>query len=87
VVYISLLGVPPVMLLAIMSIEVTWGTFIHAGERSLKTAGLVSKTFYHYTIAPQGTPCKKPIVRGHEFFAPFLPFWDWLFWYTSAIKG
>ena len=34
---LMLLGVEPGMLVVIMAFEVTWGTFIHAGERSFRT--------------------------------------------------
>jgi sterol desaturase/sphingolipid hydroxylase (fatty acid hydroxylase superfamily) len=76
---LALLGVQPTMLLAIMSIEVTWGTFIHAGERSLKTGRL--GFLKHLIITPSHHRvhhAKNPLYMDTNF-CTFLPFWDWLF--------
>jgi len=76
---LSMLGVQPTMLLAIMSIEVTWGTFIHAGERSLKTGRL--GPLKHFIITPSHHRvhhAKNPLYIDTNF-CTFLPFWDWLF--------
>lgn len=76
---LTVLGVQPAMLLVIMSIEVTWGTFIHAGERSLKTGRL--GFLKHLVITPSHHRvhhAKNPLYIDTNF-CTFLPFWDWLF--------
>jgi sterol desaturase/sphingolipid hydroxylase (fatty acid hydroxylase superfamily) len=83
---LSLLGVQPTMLLAIMSIEVTWGTFIHAGERSLKTGRL--GFLKHFIITPSHHRvhhAKNPLYMDTNF-CTFLPFWDWLFGTLQPLK-
>lgn len=76
---LSLAGVPPEMLIPIFAIEVGWGTFIHAGERSLKKGRLgflknILITPSHHRVHH----AKNPLYMDTNF-CTFLPFWDWLF--------
>lgn len=76
---LMLLGVQPAMLIVIMAIEVSWGTFIHAGERSLKKGRLWF--LHHLIITPSHHRvhhAKNPLYIDTNF-CTFLPFWDWLF--------
>lgn len=76
---LMLLGVQPKMLITIMAIEVSWGTFIHAGERSLKKGRLWF--LHHLIITPSHHRvhhAKNPLYIDTNF-CTFLPFWDWLF--------
>jgi sterol desaturase/sphingolipid hydroxylase (fatty acid hydroxylase superfamily) len=84
---LSALGVQPAMLLAIMSIEVTWGTFIHAGERSLKTGRLGTlKHFLITTSHHRVHHAKNPLYMDTNF-CTFLPFWDWLFGTLQPLRN
>jgi sterol desaturase/sphingolipid hydroxylase (fatty acid hydroxylase superfamily) len=76
---LSIAGVPPEMLIPIFAIEVGWGTFIHAGERSLKKGRLgflknILITPSHHRVHH----AKNPLYMDTNF-CTFLPFWDWLF--------
>jgi sterol desaturase/sphingolipid hydroxylase (fatty acid hydroxylase superfamily) len=84
---LSLLGVQPTMLVAIMAIEVTWGTFIHAGERSLKTGRL--GVLKHILITPSHHRvhhAKNPLYMDTNF-CTFLPFWDWVFGTLQPLRS
>ncbi len=76
---LALLGVQPTMLLVIMSIEVTWGTFIHAGERSLKTGRLGILKYLIITPSHHRVHHARNPLYMDTNFCTFLPFWDWLF--------
>lgn len=76
---LMVLGVQPKMLLVIMAIETSWGTFIHAGERSFKKGRL--GILHHLIITPSHHRvhhAKNPLYMDTNF-CTFLPFWDWLF--------
>ncbi len=76
---LMLLGVPPPMLLVIMAFEVSWGTLIHAGERSLKTGRL--GILHWFVITPSHHRvhhAKNPLYMDTNF-CTMLPVWDWLF--------
>ncbi len=76
---LMVLGVQPKMLLVIMAIEVSWGTFIHAGERSFKKGRL--GILHHFIVTPSHHRvhhAKNPLYMDTNF-CTFLPFWDWLF--------
>lgn len=76
---LSLAGVPPEMLIPIFAIEVGWGTFIHAGERSLKNGRLgFLKNFLITPSHHRVHHAKNPLYMDTNF-CTFLPFWDWLF--------
>lgn len=73
------LGVQPAMVLIILVIDGTWGTFIHAGERSFKNGrfGILQ----HLLITPSHHRvhhAKNPLYIDTNFCV-LLPFWDWLF--------
>jgi sterol desaturase/sphingolipid hydroxylase (fatty acid hydroxylase superfamily) len=76
---LMLLGVHPAMVLIILVIDGTWGTFIHAGERSFKNGrfGILQ----HLLITPSHHRvhhAKNPLYIDTNFCV-LIPFWDWLF--------
>lgn len=72
-------GIQPAMLLVIMSIEVTWGTFLHAGERSFKHGRLGPLQYLIITPAHHRVHHAKNPVYMDTNFCTLIPFWDWLF--------
>lgn len=76
---VMLLGVHTEMIVVIMMFEVSWGTLIHAGERSLKNGKL---GFLHHMVM---TPSHHRVHHASNplyldtNFCTLLPFWDWLF--------
>lgn len=77
---LSLAGVRPEMILGpIFAIEVGWGTFIHAGERSFKKGRMgILKNFLITPSHHRVHHAKNPLYMDTNF-CTFLPFWDWLF--------
>lgn len=76
---LMLLGVKPAMVLIILVIDGTWGTFIHAGERAFKNGrfGILQ----HLLITPSHHRvhhAKNPLYIDTNFCV-LIPFWDWLF--------
>lgn len=76
---LMVLGVKPAMVLIILVIDGTWGTFIHAGERSFKNGrfGILQ----HLLITPSHHRvhhAKNPLYIDTNFCV-LIPFWDWLF--------
>lgn len=76
---LSLAGVRPEMLAVIFAIEVGWGTFIHAGERSLKKGRLGFLRYFLITPSHHRVHHAKNPLYMDTNFCTFLPFWDWLF--------
>jgi sterol desaturase/sphingolipid hydroxylase (fatty acid hydroxylase superfamily) len=76
---LMVLGVQPAMLLVIMSVEVSWGTFIHAGERSLRRGRLGPLRFVIMTPAHHRVHHARNPLYLDRNFCTLLPFWDWLF--------
>jgi sterol desaturase/sphingolipid hydroxylase (fatty acid hydroxylase superfamily) len=76
---LSVMGVPPEMLGPIMAIEIGWGTFIHAGERSLKKGRLGFLKYFLITPSHHRVHHAKNPLYMDTNFCTFLPFWDWLF--------
>jgi sterol desaturase/sphingolipid hydroxylase (fatty acid hydroxylase superfamily) len=76
---LSVMGVPPEMLVPIFAIEVGWGTFIHAGERSLKKGRLGILKYFLITPSHHRVHHAKNPLYMDTNFCTFLPFWDWLF--------
>ncbi len=76
---LMLLGVQPAMLLVIMSFEVSWGTFIHAGERSFRNGRLGWLRFLFITPAYHRVHHARNPLYMDRNFCTLLPFWDWLF--------
>ena len=64
---------------AIFAIEVGWGTFIHAGERSLKKGRLGFLKYFLITPSHHRVHHAKNPLYMDTNFCTFLPFWDWLF--------
>lgn len=76
---LMLLGVKPAMVVIILAIDGTWGTFIHAGERAFKDGrfGILQ----HLLITPSHHRvhhAKNPLYIDTNFCV-LIPFWDWLF--------
>ena len=84
---LMIMGVRPEMLLIIMSFEVSWGTFIHAGERSFKHGRL---GFLQYlVITPshhRAHHAKNPLYMDTNF-CTLLPFWDWIFGTLQPLRN
>ena len=76
---LSVMGVRPEMLIPIFAIEVGWGTFIHAGERSLKKGRLGFLKYFLITPSHHRVHHAKNPLYMDTNFCTFLPFWDWLF--------
>lgn len=76
---VMLLGVHTEMIVVIMMFEVSWGTLIHAGERSLKNGKL--GFLHHFVMTPSHHRvhhASNPLYLDTNF-CTLLPFWDWLF--------
>lgn len=76
---LSVAGVRAEMLVAIFAIEVGWGTFIHAGERSLRKGRLGVLKYFLITPSHHRVHHAKNPLYMDTNFCTFLPFWDWLF--------
>ena len=76
---LMLLGVEPAMLVAIMAFEVTWGTFIHAGERSFRTGRFGPARFFIITPSYHRVHHAKNPLYMDTNYCSLLPFWDWMF--------
>ena len=76
---LSVMGVTPEMLGPIFAIEVGWGTFIHAGERSMKKGRLGFLKYVLITPSHHRVHHAKNPLYMDTNFCTFLPFWDWLF--------
>jgi Fatty acid hydroxylase superfamily len=63
----------------IMSFEVTWGTFIHAGERSFRTGRLGPARFLVITPSYHRVHHARNPLYMDTNFCTLLPFWDWVF--------
>jgi hypothetical protein len=76
---LMLFGVRPEMVAIILVIDGTWGTFLHAGERSFKNGRF--GVLQHLLITPSHHRvhhAKNPLYMDTNFCV-LLPFWDWLF--------
>lgn len=76
---LMMLGVRPEMVAIILVIDGTWGTFLHAGERSFKDGRF--GFLQHLLITPshhRAHHAKNPLYIDTNFCV-LLPFWDWLF--------
>jgi hypothetical protein len=67
------------MLVVIMAFEVTWGTFIHAGERSFRTGRLGPARFFVITPSYHRVHHARNPLYMDTNFCTLLPFWDWMF--------
>ena len=76
---LMLLGVEPGMLVVIMAFEVTWGTFIHAGERSFRTGRFGPARYFIITPSYHRVHHGRNPLYMDTNFCSLLPFWDWMF--------
>jgi sterol desaturase/sphingolipid hydroxylase (fatty acid hydroxylase superfamily) len=76
---LMLLGVEPGMLVVLMAFEVTWGTFIHAGERSFRTGRFGPARFFIITPSYHRVHHARNPLYMDRNFCSLLPFWDWMF--------
>jgi hypothetical protein len=72
-------GVEPGMLVVLMGFEVTWGTFIHAGERSFRTGRFGPARFFIITPSYHRVHHGRNPLYMDTNFCSLLPFWDWMF--------
>lgn len=63
----------------IWGIEVTWGTFIHLGERTMKRGRLGFLKYFLITPSHHRVHHAKNPLYMDTNFCTFLPFWDWVF--------
>ncbi|HEV8329878.1 MAG TPA: sterol desaturase family protein [Steroidobacteraceae bacterium] len=76
---LMVLGVEPGMLVVLMAFEVTWGTFIHAGERSFRTGRFGPARFVLITPSYHRVHHARNPLYMDTNFCSLLPFWDWMF--------
>ncbi len=76
---LMLLGVEPGMLVVLMAFEVTWGTFIHAGERSFRTGRFGPARFFIITPSYHRVHHARNPLYMDRNYCSLLPFWDWMF--------
>ena len=76
---LMLLGVESGMLVVLMAFEVTWGTFIHAGERSFRTGRFGPARFFIITPSYHRVHHARNPLYMDTNFCSLLPFWDWMF--------
>jgi hypothetical protein len=76
---LMLLGVDPEMLIVIMAFEVSWGTFIHAGESSFRTGRFGPARFFIMTPSHHRVHHARNPLYLDTNFCSLLPFWDWMF--------
>jgi sterol desaturase/sphingolipid hydroxylase (fatty acid hydroxylase superfamily) len=73
------LGVPPVMLFAIMFIDGTWGTFIHIGDSLIKKADLGVMGKFILTPSHHRVHHAKNLKYMDTNYCNLLNIWDRLF--------
>lgn len=76
---LTALGVPAPMLTVLMAFEVTWGTLIHVGERTLPTGRLGWLRFVVMTPSYHRVHHARNPLYLDTNFCTLLPVWDWLF--------
>jgi sterol desaturase/sphingolipid hydroxylase (fatty acid hydroxylase superfamily) len=81
-----LLGVNPVMLFAIISIDSAWGIFTHVSERTIKDGRLGILQYLLITPAHHRVHHAKNPLYLDTNFAFVLPLWDWLFGTLQPLK-
>ncbi|MDB5133827.1 MAG: sterol desaturase family protein [Mucilaginibacter sp.] len=82
----TLLGVNPLMFLAIMSIDSAWGVFTHVSERALKNGQLGILRYLIITPSHHRVHHAKNPLYLDTNFAFVLPIWDWMFGTLQPIK-
>jgi len=81
-----ILGVNPVMFLAIMSIESAWGIFVHVSEGTLKNGKLGILQYLIITPAHHRVHHAKTPLYIDTNFASIVPIWDWMFGTLQPFK-
>jgi sterol desaturase/sphingolipid hydroxylase (fatty acid hydroxylase superfamily) len=76
---LTMLGVPVPMLIVLQSFEVTWGTLIHVGERTLPTGRLGLLRYLIITPSYHRVHHARNPLYLDTNFCTLLPFWDWVF--------
>ena len=76
---LMLFGVRPEMVAIILVIDGTWGTFLHAGERSFKNGRFGVLQYLLITPSHHRVHHAKNPLYIDTNFCVLLPFWDWLF--------
>jgi sterol desaturase/sphingolipid hydroxylase (fatty acid hydroxylase superfamily) len=76
---LMLFGVRPEMVAIILVIDGTWGTFLHAGERSFKNGRFGVLQYLLITPSHHRVHHAKNPLYMDTNFCVLLPFWDWLF--------
>ncbi len=85
---LSLAGVRfDIIFTLIWGIEVSWGTFIHLGERTLKTGCLGFLKYFLITPSHHRVHHAKNPLYMDTNFCTFLPFWDWLFGTLQPLRN
>ncbi|MGZ3752730.1 MAG: sterol desaturase family protein, partial [Mucilaginibacter sp.] len=82
----TLLGVNPVMFVAIMAIDAAWGMFIHVSEGTLKNGHLGVMRYFIITPSHHRAHHAKSPLYIDTNFASVLPVWDWLFGTLQPLK-
>jgi len=85
-VILTLLGIQPVMFIAIMAISSAWGIFTHISERALKNGHL--GILHYLLITPshhRAHHAKNPLYVDTNF-ATVVPLWDWVFGTLQPLK-
>ncbi len=80
------LGVNPLMFIAIMGIDSAWGTFVHISERALKNGHMGILQYLIITPAHHRVHHAKNPLYVDTNFASVLPFWDWIFGTLQPLK-
>ena len=82
----TLLGVNPLMFLAIMSINSAWAMFIHVSERTLKNGQLGILQYLIITPSHHRVHHAKTPLYLDTNFASVVPIWDWVFGTLQPLK-
>ncbi len=85
-VVLTLLGVPGTMIAVLVSFEVTWGTLIHVGERTLPTGRLGALRFFVMTPSYHRVHHARNPLYLDTNFCTLLPFWDWVLGTLQPIR-
>lgn len=83
---LTALGVPAVMLTVLMAFEVTWGTLIHVGERTLPTGRLGPLRFLFMTPSYHRVHHARNPIYMDTNFCTLVPFWDWVLGTLQPIR-
>jgi len=85
-VILTLLGIQPIMFLAIMSISSAWGIFTHISERALKNGRMGILQYLLITPSHHRVHHAKNPLYVDTNFATVVPVWDWIFGTLQPLK-